>query len=259
MTDRTVGFIGGGRVTRILLGGFQRAGALPRRIVVSDTDAVVLDDLRGRFPGIETVGADVSAPAGAGLVFGALHPPDLGPALPEIRRHLRPESIFISLAPKLTLAALAAGLAGFARVVRLIPNAASILCAGFNPISLSPAVAGEERAGLLRWFAALGDAPEVPEEELEAYAILTAMGPTYFWYQFQELAEVGCSFGLRREAVEQALPRMLEGAVRTYFSSGLTPDQVMDLIPVKPLEAAEGQVREVYRTKLAALHEKLKS
>ena len=33
----------------------------------------------------------------------------------------------------------------------------------------------------------------------------------------------------------------------------------MDLIPVKPLEAAEGQVREVHRTKLAALHEKMKT
>jgi pyrroline-5-carboxylate reductase len=259
MKDRTVGFIGGGRVTRILLGGFQRAGVFPEEVVVSDTDAGVLDALKGHHPGIKAVGADVAAPSGASLVFGALHPPALGAALPEIRKHLRSQALFISLAPKLTTAALTEGLGGFAKVVRLIPNAASILGAGFNPVTLSPAVAGEERAELLRWLGTLGDTPEVAEEEMEAYAILTAMGPTYFWYQFQELADVGCGFGLRREAVEAALPRMLEGAVRTYFSSGLAPAEVMDLIPVKPLEAAEGQVREVYRTKLAALHEKLKT
>ena len=90
MKDRTVGFIGGGRVTRILLGGFQRAGVLPDEILVSDTDTEVLDALRASHPGITAAGADVAAPAGASLVFGALHPPALGAALPALREHLRP-------------------------------------------------------------------------------------------------------------------------------------------------------------------------
>ncbi len=45
MADKTMGFIGGGRVARILLGGFKRAGTLPRHVVVSDTYAQVLDAL----------------------------------------------------------------------------------------------------------------------------------------------------------------------------------------------------------------------
>jgi pyrroline-5-carboxylate reductase len=39
MTNRSVGFIGGGRVARILLGGLKRAGQLPDRVVVSDSNA----------------------------------------------------------------------------------------------------------------------------------------------------------------------------------------------------------------------------
>jgi hypothetical protein len=33
--------------------------------------------------------------------------------------------------------------------------------------------------------------------------------------------------------------------------------EVIDLIPVKPLESSEDEVREAYRTRLRALHDKL--
>lgn len=37
MINKTIGFIGGGRITRILLGGLTRAGKMPENIVVADT------------------------------------------------------------------------------------------------------------------------------------------------------------------------------------------------------------------------------
>jgi hypothetical protein len=36
----------------------------------------------------------------------------------------------------------------------------------------------------------------VPEEALEAYAILAAMGPTCFWFQWQTMRELAAAFGL---------------------------------------------------------------
>ena len=43
------------------------------------------------------------------------------------------------------------------------------------------------------------------EDKLEAYAILTAMGPTYFWFQWQELLQIGLSFGLDALEIETGL------------------------------------------------------
>jgi len=97
----------------------------------------------------------------------------------------------------------------------------------------------------------------VPDEQLEAYAILTAMGPTYFWYQFEELEMLGAGFGLDRTTTRHALSQMLHGSVKTYFESGMSAEQVIDLIPVRPLEASENDVREAYRTRLRGLHDKL--
>jgi pyrroline-5-carboxylate reductase len=42
------------------------------------------------------------------------------------------------------------------------------------------------------------------------------------------------------------------------FKSGLTIQDVMDLIPVKPIGEHEVQIAEIYRTKLIGLFEKIK-
>lgn len=257
MKRRSMGFVGGGRVVRLLLGGFGRAGITPADCVVTDTNPEVLQGLEQRFPGVRTAGADIAEAARQHWVFGALHPPVLAEVLPEIGKSLQPEAVFISLAPRLRLDQLAGKLGGFNRIARLIPNAPSILQAGFNPIAFSEALRPSERSDLLEQLRVLGECPEVPDEHLEAYAILTAMGPTYFWFQFEELARLGDSFGLAPDAVHRALLRMLHGAVDLFFASDLSAAEVMDLIPVKPLQPSENTVRESLRTTLAGLHGKL--
>jgi len=257
MSPHSIGFIGGGRIARILLGGLDRAGASPATCVVSDADTIVLETLARRFPGIRTTGADIAEPARQDVVFGALHPPAMKDALPGIGRHLRPETVFISLAPVIRLPALKNALGGFDRLARMIPNAASIVGSGFNPIALSEGLGTAVKTKLLEWLGVLGECPEVADEQLEAYAILTAMGPTYFWYQFEELEKLGVGFGLDAQTTRHALSRMLHGSVTTFFESNMRAEEVIDLIPVNPLESSENQVRDAYRTRLRALHDKL--
>lgn len=51
---------------------------------------------------------------------------------------------------------------------------------------------------------------------------------------------------------------MVKGTLKTMIKSGLSPAEVMDLIPVKPLGEEEPMIRNAYRTKLAGLYKKLK-
>jgi pyrroline-5-carboxylate reductase len=107
-------------------------------------------------------------------------------------------------------------------------------------------------------LAPLGACPEVAEETLEAYAILSAMGPTYLWYQLYQLVDLGGEFGMTRDAALQAVTAMAAGAADTMTEARLSPEAVMDLIPVKPLAPIEATVKESYASVLSALHAKLK-
>lgn len=51
---------------------------------------------------------------------------------------------------------------------------------------------------------------------------------------------------------------MVKGAVKTLFDSGLSPDEVMNLVPVKPLAEDEEAIRSAYRANLTVLYAKLK-
>lgn len=258
MGETTVGMVGGGRIARILLGGWQRADTRLSHIVVSDADPSALDRLHAQFPSVVTT-ADNRQAARQDIVLFALHPPAFPEVLQEIKDALRAEAILLSLAPRWTISRIGGLLGGFTRLARVIPNAPSIVNKGYNPVSFSEQLAPADRARVLALLAPLGAHPEVAEDSLEAYAIVAAMGPTYLWFQLYELVDLACKLGLTREAATGAVVAMVDGAAATVNESGLGPDAVMDLIPVKPLAAIESTVKEAYSNTLNALHKKLKS
>ncbi|MCM8760561.1 MAG: pyrroline-5-carboxylate reductase, partial [Candidatus Omnitrophica bacterium] len=107
-------------------------------------------------------------------------------------------------------------------------------------------------------FSVLGDCPVVSEEKLEAYAMLTAMGPTYFWFQWEELENIAESFGLSSIEAKDGLYKMVVGAAKAMYESGLSETEIMDLIPAKPLKEKEADIAAAYKSILGELYKKLK-
>ena len=246
MTLQSVGFIGGGRVARILLGGWRRASTLPSEVIVYDPDTKALDFLRLSVgPAIATTG-DCARVASADLVILAVHPPVFEEALAALRPELRPEAVVLSLAPKVVMTRMVEALGGFSRLARMIPNAPSIVGAGYNPIAFSEALGKIERREILALFQPLGECPQVEEEALEAYAIISGMGPTYLSFQLAALRDLGVD-----------TERMATGAAATLFDRDLNEAEVLDLIPVRPLAAHEDGIAAAYRSELPALYAKL--
>jgi pyrroline-5-carboxylate reductase len=253
--QQRVGFIGGGRVARVLAGGWRHAGVSPAEILVNEPDDSAFGTLAEMCPEVRRTSMEEAA--AAAVVFVALHPPVLAAMLPALRTCLGAQATVVSLAPKIPLSALTAGL-GTPRVARMIPNAPSIIGRGFNPVTFDDGLDTAARQSLSALFAPWGAWPEVPERDLEAYAILTGMGPTYYWYQWQALREVAVQFGMSPERADEALRHMLEGSLATLLQSGLPPAAVMDLIPVRPLQAIEESVTAAYGTALPALFAKIR-
>ncbi len=104
----------------------------------------------------------------------------------------------------------------------------------------------------------LGHTFEVSEEKLESYAIMSAMLPTYFWFQWRELAEIGGKIGLTDEESKKSIYETIIASLNLMYKTGLTPSEVIDLIPVKPIGEHEQQIADIYKTKLFGLFEKIK-
>ncbi len=254
---KTIGFIGGGRITRIFLMAFAKNEISTDGIIVSDPNQDVLNKLKAEFPQIITTSINKEV-AKSEIVFISVHPPVMAETLKEISDTIRAESILVSLAPKFTIDKIKSLLNGFDRVARMIPNAPSIIGKGFNPVVYNLNITDKDKKELMVYFNSFGKTKEVSEEKLEAYAILAAMGPTYFWFQFNELKKLSVEFGLTSEDAEQAILEMISGAIETQFNSKMNYDEVINLVPVKPLSDSENIITDLYRNKLTEIFNRIK-
>ena len=258
MKIESVGFVGGGRAAKIILQGWEKAGAIPARVVVADPDRAVLEALAAWVPGIETTD-DNSAAAAQDLCILSVHPPlakDVVPALAPVLN--RGGQVLVSLLPKVTMEKLSGMLGGFSHIARMIPNAPSFIGEGYNPIAFSEALSDADRQALGGLFGSLGETPAVDESTLEAYAIVAAMGPTYFWPQLYRLKALAESFGLSPEAAMEGIEQMMRGSLDLMNDGTLSPELVQDLIPVKPLADDVETFCGAMDAKLAGLMEKLR-
>jgi pyrroline-5-carboxylate reductase len=252
----SIGFIGGGRVTKILLQGFKNKNVKFEKVLVTDTNLEVLANLKKQFPDIVT--ADARKTAEQEIVFIALHPPMVMDTVELLKNDLNTEASVISLAPKINLQKLSLKLDHVKNLARLIPNATSYINEGFNPITFASGFDPERKMELLALLENLGKTFEVPEEKLESYAIMSAMLPTYFWFQWRELAEIGQKVGLSEKESKESINNTIIASLNLMYNSGLKPEEVIDLIPVKPIGEHEPQIIEIYKTKLIGLFEKIK-
>jgi len=256
MKTKSIGFIGAGRVTRILLQAFSNMNVKFTNVVVTDPNSDVTTKLKSIYPFIKVV--DASVAAAQDLVFLSLHPPVIMDTLELLKGNFRSDAAVVSLAPKINIAKISSKLGHVKNIARLIPNATSYINDGYNPVFFSSGFEKGEKESVLDLLKTLGHTFEVSEEKLESYAIVSAMLPTYFWFQWNFLEEIGVKTGLTKSESEEAVHQTLIAALNLMYTSVLTPGEVMDLIPVKPIGEHEVSIIEIYQTKLIGLFEKIK-
>jgi pyrroline-5-carboxylate reductase len=64
----------------------------------------------------------------------------------------------------------------------------------------------------------------------------------------EELKKLAVSFGMSQDEAGSGISEMAAGTISNLFESGMPADEVMGLIPVKPLGEEEAGIRDIYRS-----------
>ena len=256
MKTNSLGFIGGGRITKIFLQAFANKETEFDSVVVFDTNAEVLNALKQEFSHVK-VAESLQRTASQPTLFIALHPPMIMETLDKIADVVAEDTLVISLAPKITIEKIASKLKT-PNIARMIPNATSYINKGYNPVTFAADFEENQKSAVLEMLKILGNTFEVAETKLEAFALLSAMLPTYFWFQWNELGKLGIQMGLSEEESTEAVHHTLVAAINLMYNSKLSPEQLMYLIPVKPIGEHQAQIAEIYQTKIMGLFGKIK-
>ncbi|OFY82716.1 MAG: hypothetical protein A2275_18310, partial [Bacteroidetes bacterium RIFOXYA12_FULL_35_11] len=232
---------------------FKNKNVSFKSIHVYDTNNEVSEKLKQKF--LEINVSDLASVARQEIIFIALHPPVIMETLAKIKEFVKAETVIISLAPKITSEKISDALANN-NIVRLIPNATSYINESYNPVCFSDNC--KDKKEIFELLSLCGTTFETVESKLEAYAISSAMLPTYFWFQWFEMIEIAKQIGLNEDESKKTIEESLKAALNTAFKSGLSQSEIIDLIPVKPIGENETQIKEILNSKLIGLFNKIK-
>ena len=256
MQTNTIGFIGGGRITKIFLHAWANKEIIWLSVLVYDTNLEVLNALKKQFPKIQITDSCELA-AKQDVIFIALHPPVIMETLEQIRETVSKNALVVSLAPKISIENFGSKLAT-KNIARMIPNATSYFNLGFNPICFANGIDESLKTSILEMLEVLGNTFETDEKKLEPYAIASAMLPTYFWFQWREMELIAKEMGLTQKESRDAIYETLKASLELMYNRNLSYEEVTDLIPIKPIQENEAEIKDILNTILLGLFNKIK-
>jgi len=220
-----VTFIGGGNMATALIGGRVAAGASPSEFRVVEPFAAQRDKLAARFPGIAlqpSVTGD--AVAGADVVVFAVKPQEMRTAAQALAPHAAAVPVVLSIAAGIRSADLARWLAGFARIVRAMPNTPALVSAGISGAWAAAAVDAPGRRAAEAVLAAGGEVVWFENEaSLDAVTGVSGSGPAYVFYVLEALEQAAIDVGLEAGAARRLAYATVGGAMALARQSDADP------------------------------------
>lgn len=236
-SEYKMAFLGAGVIAEVWIERLLASQAtVPDRILACDPRAEQLQKLKTRW-GVGTSQENRRGAEFGDIVVLATPPPATLAVIREVRPVLAPEKTLVSLAAAVSLATLEE--AGGVPVVRVMPNTPSLIGEGMNLVAFGSGVNGNHKDQIARLLGVLGHWREVPDQEINRWCALCAVGPTYFLPAIVALTEAAAASGLESASALNACAQVAAGTARLVQQSGRTPEQLKQMISLRTLQEEE--------------------
>ncbi|MBX6322879.1 MAG: pyrroline-5-carboxylate reductase [Rhodospirillaceae bacterium] len=188
--------VGCGKMGGALLRGWLRQGVPASSTVVVEPAAAGLDEFARAGVAVHAEAAGLPAGLAPAVVVLAVKPQAMAAALPDYRRFVRRETVFLSIAAGKTLGFFERAL-GPAAVVRAMPNTPAAVGRSITVACANAAAAADQRRLCGALLEAVGEVAWVEEEGLlDAVTAVSGGGPAYVFLFIECLAQAGVAAGL---------------------------------------------------------------
>ncbi len=212
---------GAGVMGETLLSGLLRAARDPESIVITEKRPDHAQLLRERY-GVRVLDNAHAAEIADTAVL-VVKPQDMDGLLAEIRDHIAPGNLVVSLAAGITTGYLEHRLPEGSSVVRVMPNTPALVDQGMAAISPGRNCTDAHLAEAQQLLAATGKVVQVPEHYQDAVTAISGSGPAYIFYVVEAMIEAGVMLGLPRATATELVVQTLYGAATMLRETGEHP------------------------------------
>jgi len=229
MPDKSIGFVGAGNMAEAMIRGLLRGKVFaPGHVTASAPREERQRELAEKY-GIRVTGDNREA-AAQSIVVLSVKPQILGKVLDEITGSVRAESLVISIAAGVPVAAIQAKLRSGTRVVRAMPNTPALVDAGATAIARGEHAQESDLEDAKRIFDAVGVTVVLDETLLDAVTGLSGSGPAYVFLILEALSDAGVKVGLSRRTAQLLAAQTLLGSAKLLLETNEHPGKLKDMV-----------------------------
>jgi pyrroline-5-carboxylate reductase len=217
----TTAIFGAGVMGETLLSGLVRSGRDIGDIVVTERRPEVAEHLKDKY-GVQVLDNATAAETADVLVL-VVKPQDMHGLVGEIRRHVAPGNLVVSLAAGITTDFLESRLPEGSSVVRVMPNTPALVDEGMAAISPGRHCTEAHLAEAEALLKSCGRVVHVPEAYQDAVTAISGSGPAYIFYVVEAMIEAGVVLGLPRATATELVVQTLFGAATMLRETGEHP------------------------------------
>lgn len=222
--------LGAGKMGEILALGIARCGLVPAgEIFLSDLNVARLEHLKAQH-GFQVAESNLAAVRAAATVLLSVKPQDVDSVLAGIRPVVGSGHLVISIAAGVTTGRIEAALAGGARVVRAMPNAASSVGEGVTAICAGGSAGDDDLAVAEKIFSGVGKVFRIPEAHIDAVTAVSGSGPAYFALFAEAMIDAAVAIGLSRAISTDLVVQTMRGTAAMLGSGGMMPAEVLQAV-----------------------------
>lgn len=227
--DKTISFIGAGNMAEAMIRGLLKGDVFaPDKITASGPLEDRSNELRDQYR-IKATTNNREA-ARAQIVVLSVKPQILSRVLDEISSEVDSDSLVISIAAGVPVAAIQSRLAPGTRVVRAMPNTPALVDAAATAIARGEHARDTDLADAKRIFDSIGITVILDESQLDAVTGLSGSGPAYVFLILEALSDAGVKVGLSRRTAQLLAAQTLLGSAKLLLETNEHPGRLKDMV-----------------------------
>lgn len=238
LREKTIGFIGCGKIAGALIKGLISSGAVPAsRILANDLDeerlALMAEDFK-----VTVFNKNFEVAQKADIIIIAVKPGDVEEVVREIAPEMKGTAgegkLLISVAAGVRIAVILGALGtAEAPVVRAMPNLPVVVGEGVTGLVAAPGVGHDyvEAAGEV--FKAVGSVVFIEDESLmDAVTGLSGSGPAYIYLVLEAMIEGGVAEGIPEETARKLVLQTALGSAALALDTeiGKAPGELREMV-----------------------------
>lgn len=223
-----IGFIGAGKMTQALAGGFVAAGLTsPEKIWASAPSDRNLQYMEK--DGYIVTHDNAAVVNSCSLIFIAVKPHLALDVVNSIRPDIITDKhVIVSVMSGITLATLEEYLPLKTRIIRMMPNTPVLVRNGVTVFTKGTYATQNDGEILCKLMNSVGICEEVPERMINMCTGLTGSGPAYVYMMIQAMADGAVKMGLPRDLATNFASHTFAGAAKMVLESGKHPAVLQD-------------------------------